>query len=90
MLIAAAVVGALTAYYFGLKVGAAAAVAAAVAFLGAMMVPGFALHIYAATAVFVLAVLVIGPRLPGRAAKRADFLSVARKVIGRALKLLRR
>ncbi len=62
MLIAAVIVGGLTAYYFGLKRGAYAAVAAAVLCLVAMVVPGVGLPIYGALAAGAIGVWWFGKR----------------------------
>ena len=63
MLIAAALVGLLTAYYFGLRPGMAAAGATAALFLLAMVAPHLAIFAYGAVGVGVGVVCVVGPRL---------------------------
>ena len=63
MLIAAALVGLLTAYYFGLRPGMVAAGATAALFLVAMVAPHLAIFAYGAVGVGVGAVCVVGPKL---------------------------
>lgn len=63
MLIAALLVGLLTAYYFGLRPGMAAAGATAALCLVAMIAPHLAIFAYGAIGVGVGGVCVIGPRL---------------------------
>jgi hypothetical protein len=62
MLVAAAVVGLITAYYLGLRAGMYAAIAAGLLFLAAMLVPAMSTIAYAIVAVGLIGVLVIGPR----------------------------
>jgi hypothetical protein len=62
MLIAAVIVGGLTAYYFGLRRGAYAAVATAVLCLIAMFVPGTGWPIYGALALACVAIWQLGKR----------------------------
>jgi hypothetical protein len=62
MLIAALLLGALTAYYFGLRPGLYAAAATAALCMLAMFKPGWSLPIYGALAISAVAVIVIGPR----------------------------
>jgi hypothetical protein len=84
MLIAAALVGGVTAFYFGVRPGVIAAGAALVAFLAAAMVPGAALWAYVAVGVGVGGVLIMGP-------KRADPTHAAKamKYVRRGLALVR-
>ena len=63
MLIAALAVGLLTAYYFGVRPGMAAAGTTAALFLLALVAPGVALYAYAAVAVGVFGLLWAGPRM---------------------------
>jgi hypothetical protein len=63
MLIAAALVGLLTAYYFGLRPGMVAAGTTAALFLVAMVAPHLAIFAYGAVGVGVGAVCVVGPKL---------------------------
>jgi hypothetical protein len=62
MLIAALVIGGLTAYYFGLRLGAYAAAGTALLCLVATFMPRYAVPIYVALAGAAVAVIVIGPR----------------------------
>ena len=80
VLVAAAVIGLLTAYYFGTRLGAYAAAAAAVAFVAAMVVPGAKWPVYAVVAIFVLGITFFGPRF-GRPAASADLLRHARRTV---------
>jgi hypothetical protein len=62
MVLAALILGALAAYYFGLRAGAIVAVATFVACLVALFVPRLALPIYVAVAVAMFAIWQIGAR----------------------------
>jgi hypothetical protein len=62
MIIAALVVGGVTAFYFGMRPGAIAAGVAFAAFLAAAVAPPLALWLYAAVGLGVGGVLVLGPR----------------------------
>jgi hypothetical protein len=84
VLIAAAVIGLLTAYYFGLRAGGIAAGAAFLLFVGALVMPGRALAIYGLVAVGVVALLVAGPRY-GRKGARTDMF----RIIGRGTRVAR-
>ena len=85
MLIAALVIGLLTAYYFGLKPGGYAALGAAALFAIAAISPGLAVPIYLVVSVALIGILFFGPRTQ-RPGHRADLLRWLR----RALKQLRR
>jgi hypothetical protein len=63
MLIAALLVGLLTAYYFGVRQGMAAAGATAVLFLVAMVAPHLAIFAYGAVGVGVGVLCIVGPKL---------------------------
>ena len=63
MLIAAALVGLLTAYYFGLRPGMVAAGVTAALFLVATMAPNLAIFAYGAVGVGVGALCIVGPKL---------------------------
>ena len=78
MLIAAAVIGALTAYYFGVRPGLVAAGIALAAFLAAMFIPGAMLPAYAFVGVGVLAICAAGPRFGG-GGNKANLLKAARR-----------
>ena len=90
MLIASLVIGVMTAYYLGLRVGALAALAAGALFLLGIFVPGKLLLAYGLVAVYTLGLMLIGPRLPGRKQHKADVLRMARRGAGRLLALARR
>ena len=90
MIIAALLIGAITAYYFGLRVGGFAAVSAAGLFVLGIVMPSKLLWAYGLVGAFVLGVLIIGPRLPGQKQKKADFLRVIRFASRRAMTLLRK
>ncbi len=62
MVLAALILGALAAYYFGLRTGAVVAVATFVLCLVALFVPKIALPIYVAVAVGMFAIWQIGAR----------------------------
>ena len=84
MFIAALLVGALVAYYFGLRPGLLAAGATAGLFLLAAVIPGAAAYAYVVVGVGVAGVVVLGPKL-----KRPDSLaSGAGGVSGRAVRAL--
>lgn len=84
MLIAALLVGAVTAFYFGLRSGLVAAGATFVLFLAATVVPGIAFWAYAAVGLGVIGVCTIGP-------KRANPTQLARttRVVKQGIAALR-
>jgi hypothetical protein len=84
MLIAAALVGGVTAFYFGVRPGVIAAGVALAAFLAAAVIPGAAIWAYVAVGVGVGGVLILGP-------KRADPTHAAKamKYVRRGLALVR-
>lgn len=90
MILGALVIGAITAYYFGVRAGAFAAVGAAGLFVMGIVMPSKLLWSYGFVGAFVVGVLLIGPRLPGRQEKKADFLRIARMGMGKALRLYRK
>ncbi len=81
MIIAAIVIGLVTAYYFGVRVGTYAAVAAAGLFFLAAVWPSRALFIYGVTAVGFLGILMVGPRRQTPGAK-ADVMRLLGKTLG--------
>jgi len=89
MLIAALVIGVLTAYYLGFKPGVLAAGASAILFVIAATVPGCALGAYAVIGVGVLALCTIGPRVQKQSNKQR-FMALGRDLLKRGFKLLRR
>jgi len=62
MLVAALVVGVLTAYYFGLRLGLYAAAATAGALFATLVVPGVTWLVYGAVAVTIVGLVYLGPR----------------------------
>tara|TARA_R110002096_G_scaffold292224_2_gene486672 strand:+ start:120118 stop:120399 length:282 start_codon:yes stop_codon:yes gene_type:complete len=90
MILGALVIGAITAYYFGLRVGAFAAVGAAGLFVMGIVMPSKLLYAYGFVGLFVVGVLFIGPRLPGRKEKKADFMRISRMGMGKALRFYRK
>ncbi len=87
MLIAAALLGGLTGYYFGIRAGAIAAVVSALLFVLAMVMPGYALPIYAIVGVAVIAICFIGPKVAKPNAARVS-VSWARKGLTKAWQLI--
>jgi hypothetical protein len=85
VIIAALVIGLITAYYFGLRLGGYAAAAAGALFLLAAVWPSQALLLYAIAGVGFLGILVIGPRRQAPGAKQ-DLL----RGLGRGLGWIRR
>jgi hypothetical protein len=90
MIIAAIVIGAITAYYFGLRVGALAAGGAFALFLVGIVMPSKLLWTYGLVGSYTLGVLVVGPRLPGRKENKADFLRLVRRGAGKVLGMYRK
>jgi hypothetical protein len=90
MIIAALVIGAITAYYFGLRVGAAAILGSFGLFVLGIVMPSKLLWTYGLVGSYTLGVLVVGPRLPGRKESKADFLRLVRKGSGKVLGLVRK
>ena len=83
MIIAALAIGAITAYYFGLRVGAFAAGGAFLLFVGGVVMPSKLLWSYGLVGAFTLGVLVLGPRMPSKKQNKADFLGLVRKGSGK-------
>jgi hypothetical protein len=69
----ALIVGALTAWYLGLRAGIAAAAITAVALLVAMVVPGMSLPVYALVIAWCAALYFLGAKL-GKAPARPSWL----------------
>jgi hypothetical protein len=90
MILAALFIGAITAYYFGTRGGAVAAVGAACLFVFGMVMPSKLIVAYGLVSFFTVGVLVVGPRLPGRHEKKADFFRLARKGSSQVLRIYRR
>ncbi len=89
MILGAFVIGALTAYYFGIRLGAYAAAGAAGLFVIGNVMPGILFWSYGLVGLYLTGVLVIGPRLPGRKENKADFLRVARSGTAKAMRWYR-
>jgi hypothetical protein len=81
VIIAALVIGLVTAYYFGVRLGGYAAAAAGGLFLLAAVWPSKALVLYGIAAVGFLGVLMIGPKrqVPGA---KADVMRLLGKTLG--------
>lgn len=90
MILAALVIGAISAYYFGFRVGAFAAVGAAGLFVMGIVMPGKIIWAYGLVAAYTVAVLFVGPRLPGRKEKKQDFFRLLRKTSTSAMRAYRR
>ncbi len=85
MILAARVCGLITAYYFGLRPGVAAAVIAFVLFLAGSIIPGLGLISYVAVGSGLVGVYAVGSRRPrdpaiGRA------VDATKRLVGRAWK----
>jgi hypothetical protein len=65
MVLLALVVGGITAWYLGVRIGVAAAVVSAVALLVAMFVPGTALPVYVLLGLWLAGLWVVKTKLPG-------------------------
>ena len=90
MFIAAALVGLVTAYYFGLRTGWIAAAATLALFVAAVFMPGRALYFYGAVLAGLGGVLVVGPRLPSRENHRQDLVGAAQRGLRKALLFVQR
>jgi ABC-type dipeptide/oligopeptide/nickel transport system permease component len=88
MVLAALVIGLLTAYYFGVRPGIWAAAVAAALMVAALVVPGYAFVLYTVVGAGVVGVVGLGPayQRPG-ARQRAD--QVIRWSIRRVRQLMR-
>ena len=89
-MLAALIVGALTAWYLGLRIGVIVAVATAAALLAATVIPGMTLTIYVLVIGWSVALYFFGPKI-SRVSGKSSLLggtlgqatSWARKVLGR-------
>jgi hypothetical protein len=64
MIVLALVVGAITAWYLGIRIGVYAAIGSAVALLAAMFVPGASLPIYALLGLWLAGLWLVKSKLP--------------------------
>lgn len=71
----ALIVGALTAWYLGFRIGAVVAVATAIALLVATFVPGMSITIYALVIAWCVALYFFGPKI-SKASGKASMSSV--------------
>ncbi|MBT8493048.1 MAG: hypothetical protein KJO07_08315 [Deltaproteobacteria bacterium] len=81
MLITAVVIGLLTAYYFGIRFGVYAAVGSSVVLIAALVVPSIRWTVYGGVALFVVGVVVLGPRI-GKPMGNIEAVRYARKGLG--------
>ena len=72
-MIAALIVGALTAWYLGLRLGIIVAVLTAGALLLAMVVPGMSITVYALVIAWAAALYFFGPRISKASGKSGPF-----------------
>jgi hypothetical protein len=79
----ALIVGALTAWYLGLRIGAVVAVATAVALLAAMFIPGMQLAVYALVIGWCAALYFFGPKI-SKASGKSSMSSVFGSPLGQA------
>jgi hypothetical protein len=79
----ALIVGALTAWYLGLRIGAVVAVATAAALLAAMFIPGMRLAVYALVVGWCAALYFFGPKL-SKASGKTSMSSVFGSPLGQA------
>ncbi len=63
MILAAAIIGLVTAYYFGSRRGVYAAAASAVLFAVAFAYPAYTLYCYAIVAIGLTAIVAVGPKV---------------------------
>jgi hypothetical protein len=90
-MVAALIVGALTAWYLGVRAGIIAAIATAVALVVALVVPGMSLAVYALVIAWAAALYFFGPKLSKNGVKSSGLFSGvvgqattwARKIMGR-------
>lgn len=82
MFIASFLVGALTAYYWGIRVGAFVATAVAVAFFVAIIKPEYATALYFAVGLYGGVVVLIAPKLrPHKDVSKVDLPKLGRQAI---------
>lgn len=79
----AIIVGALTAWYLGIRVGVIVAIATAAALLLAIFVPGLSMAVYALVIAWCVALYFFGPKI-SKASGKASMSSVFGSPIGQA------
>jgi hypothetical protein len=80
----ALIVGALTAWYLGLRIGAVVAVATAVALLVATFVPGMSITIYALVIAWCAALYFFGPKISKASGQKGTMSSMFGSPLGQA------
>ena len=75
-MVPALIVGAMTAWYLGLRMGIVVAIAVAVALLLATFVPGMSITVYALVLAWAAALYVFGPKIAKASGKTTIFGSV--------------
>ena len=83
VMLPALIVGALTAWYLGLRIGAVVAVATAVALLVATFVPGMSITIYVLVLAWCAALYFFGPKI-SKASGKSSMSSVFGSPLGQA------
>jgi hypothetical protein len=89
-MVPALIVGALTAWYLGLRIGIVVAVVTAVALLAATVIPGMSITVYALVIAWAAALYFFGPKI-SKASGKSSLLSGtfgqasswARRILGR-------
>jgi hypothetical protein len=79
-MIPAVIVGALTAWYLGLRIGVMVAIATAVALLVATVIPGMTITVYALVIAWAAAMYFFGPKIAKASGKGSLFGSVGATV----------
>ena len=90
MVIAALIIGAMTAYYLGIRNGLLAAGAATALFVVAAVVPEAALYAYAVVVAGIVGLVALGPGLRPRYGLDARAIAALRASASRLFKTLRR
>ena len=90
MLIAAIVVGLVTAYHLGIRAGMLGAATAAGLFAAAWVIPGATLYAYVLIGVGLVGVCTLGPRFHSTSGADAKAIRAMRKAASRAYRLLKR
>jgi len=89
VLVTAVIIGLLTAYYFGVRIGAFATVGSAALLVAALLIPGYRWQIYGLVALFVVGVCALGPKL-GKSPPLGDVIRRGRRVSSWATKWFRK